>query len=237
MIVIPAIDLKGGKCVRLLQGAADAEKIYSDDPVSMALSFQAAGAQRLHLVDLDGAFQGQSSNLDKIQDVVKALRIPIELGGGIRTFEDVQRMLELGITSVIVGTMAVKKPEILQRALEHFPQEQILLGIDARNRKVAVEGWVEGTELDDVEFGKKWKALGIQRVIYTDISRDGMLTGPNFEALREFAQKTGLRVTASGGISSKADIDQLIALNIDSIDHVIVGKAIYEGKIQLKEVL
>ncbi|MBF0287738.1 MAG: 1-(5-phosphoribosyl)-5-[(5-phosphoribosylamino)methylideneamino]imidazole-4-carboxamide isomerase [SAR324 cluster bacterium] len=237
MIVIPAIDLKNGKCVRLLQGKASQETIYSDDPASMAKSFEDAGAQRLHLVDLDGAFAGKTANLHTIKRIARAIDIPIELGGGIRILDDIKRMLDLGITSVIVGTMAVKEPEILESALQKYPGEQIILGVDSRQGKVAVQGWEEQTEINDAEFGKHWKNHGIERIIFTDIARDGMLTGPNLEALRHFAEGTQLKITASGGVSAKEDIDHLKNLGIPNIDHVIVGKAIYEGKILLNDIL
>ncbi len=237
MIVIPAIDLKNGKCVRLLQGEASQETIYSDDPAAMAQSFESAGAQRLHLVDLDGAFAGKTANLNSIQNIVRAINIPIELGGGIRNLDDIKRMLDLGISSVIVGTMAVKEPKTLETALKEYPGEQIILGVDSRRGKVAVQGWEEQTEINDVEFGKHWKNQGVERIIFTDIARDGMLTGPNLEALRHFAAGTQLKITASGGVSAKEDIDNLKNLEIPEIDHVIVGKAIYEGKVQLNEIL
>ncbi|MBF0349891.1 MAG: 1-(5-phosphoribosyl)-5-[(5-phosphoribosylamino)methylideneamino]imidazole-4-carboxamide isomerase [SAR324 cluster bacterium] len=236
MIIIPAIDLINGRCVRLLQGRAEHETVYSKDPVVMAKSFEDAGAKRIHIVDLDGAFKGQTRNWEVITKILGKINIPVEFGGGLRDFEDVDRVLGSGITSVIVGTMAVKKPQVLESLLQKFPGERIILGIDASNRKVAIEGWVEKTELDDVDFGLHWKQRGIQRVVYTDIARDGMMTGPNLSALQHFASQTGLRVTASGGVSSMADISQLKTLEASGVDHVIVGKAIYEGKIQLTEI-
>ena len=237
MIVIPAIDLKDGKCVRLLQGKATKETIYSDNPVEMAKMFEEAGAQCLHLVDLDGAFTGKSANLRSIFAIIQAVKIPVELGGGIRNRGDIERMLEMGVTSVIVGTMAVKNPGVLESALKEFSGEKVILGIDSRDGKVAVSGWNEQTGFDDVKFGLHWKQLGIERIIFTDIARDGMLTGPNLPALRQFAEKTQLKITASGGISSKVDIDRVKSLESVGVDQVIVGKAIYEGKIRLNEIL
>ena len=237
MIVIPAIDLKDGKCVRLLQGKAAKETIYSDNPVEMAIMFEEAGAQCLHLVDLDGAFSGKSANLRSIFAIIQAVKIPVELGGGIRNRDDIKRMLEMGVTSVIVGTMAVKNPGVLESALKEFSGEKVILGIDSRDGKVAVSGWNEQTDFDDVKFGLHWKQLGIERIIFTDIARDGMLTGPNLPALRQFAEKTQLKITASGGISSKVDIDRVKSLESVGVDQVIVGKAVYEGKIQLNEIL
>ena len=236
MLIIPAIDLKNGKCVRLLQGEEHQETIYSDDPVAMAKSFEEAGAKRLHLVDLDGAFRGKSENLNRIEQVVRAIQIPVELGGGIRTQEDVRRVFDLGVQSVIVGTMAVKEPQRLKSILQIYTGESILLGIDAKQRKVAISGWKEKTEWDDVEFAKYWKERGIQRIIFTDISRDGMLSGPNLEALEDFAKRTGMKVTASGGVSKIQDVYDLQNLENHGVDQVIIGKAIYEGNIQLSEI-
>ena len=236
MLLIPAIDLKNGRCVRLLQGEADAETVYSDDPADMARSFEDAGAKRLHLVDLDGALGEQGTNLDSIHSILKTISIPVQLGGGLRTADDVERMLKLGVSSVIIGTMAVKNPVVFEDIIKHYSGEQIFLGIDARNRKVAIEGWQEGTEIYDVDFALHWKKVGIQRVVFTDIARDGMLSGPNMEALRNFARGTGLKIVASGGVSSMEDLELLKTLESDGVDQVISGKAIYEGKLDLKEI-
>ena len=237
MIVIPAIDLIDGKCVRLLQGKATMGTVYSDNPAEMAMLFEEAGAQCLHLVDLDGAFSGKSANMRSIQAIIQAVGIPVELGGGMRNREDIERMLDLGVSSVIVGTMAVKSPEILKSVLKEYSGEKIILGIDSRNGKVAISGWEKQTKINDIEFGIHWKQYGIERIIYTDITRDGMLTGPNLPALRQFAKETHLKITASGGISSKTDIERIKSLESEGVDHVIVGKAIYEGRIRLNEIL
>ena len=237
MLILPAIDLRQGRCVRLLQGREQDETVYDHDPAAVAERFATTGAQRLHLVDLDGAFRGQGANLASIQEIVRRIRIPVQVGGGLRTREDVRRMLDLGVASVIIGTMAVKHPQELETALQEQPGEQLILGIDSLNRKVAVEGWQEGTELDDTEFAKHWRERGVQRVVFTDIARDGMLTGPNLDALRDMGQRTGLKVTASGGVSSAEDLVQLRELAADGVDQVIIGKAIYEGRVNLAEVL
>jgi phosphoribosylformimino-5-aminoimidazole carboxamide ribotide isomerase len=236
MLLIPAIDLKNGRCVRLLQGEATAETVYSNDPAAMARSFEDAGAKRLHLVDLDGAFQGKGANLASIRAILKNISIPVQLGGGLRNAENIEQMFELGVSSVIVGTMAVKNPDVLEEVIQRFSGEQVILGIDARDRKVSIEGWQEGTEIDDVEFALRWKKLGIQRIVFTDIARDGMLTGPNLEALGDFARRTGLKIVASGGVSSMEDLELLKTLEEDGVDQVISGKAIYEGKLDLKEI-
>jgi len=202
----------------------------------MARSFEDAGAKRLHLVDLDGAFQGKGANLASIRAILKNISIPVQLGGGLRNAENIEQMFELGVSSVIVGTMAVKNPDVLEEVIQRFSGEKVILGIDARDRKVSIEGWQEGTEIDDVEFALRWKKLGIQRIVFTDIARDGMLTGPNLEALGDFARRTGLKIVASGGVSSMEDLELLKTLEEDGVDQVISGKAIYEGKLDLKEI-
>jgi len=236
MLLIPAIDLKNGFCVRLLQGESDKETVYSNDPAAMAVTFEEAGAKRLHLVDLDGAFQGEGANISSIRSIMQNVSIPVQIGGGLRTEEDIDRMLALGVSAVIVGTMAVKHPDVLEKLLKKYTDEQIILGIDSRNRKVSIEGWKESTEIQDVKFALRWKNSGIKRVVFTDISRDGMLSGPNLAALREMAEHTGLKIVASGGISSMDDLEQLKTLEPNGVDQAISGKAIYEGKIDLKRV-
>ncbi len=237
MLVIPAIDLRNGKCVRLMQGRADRETVYGADPLAMAWRFQQSGARMLHLVDLDGAFNGRAANLDAIAAIAAEVGLPIELGGGMRTMEDIDRALALGIDSVIVGTMAAKEPELFEEAIYRFGGERLQLGVDAREGKVAVHGWMDATELDAVEFAREWKERGVERVIFTDIARDGMMTGPNVEAIRAFARGTGLRVTASGGVASPEDLARLAALEPLGVDRAIVGKALYEGTVQLAEVV
>ena len=236
MLLIPAIDLKDGHCVRLLQGEADAETIYSNDPVEMAISFGDAGAKRLNLVDLDGAFRGKGANMASIRSILKNISIPVQLGGGLRNAENIEQMFELGVSSVIVSTMAVKNSEVLEEIILRYSGKRIFLGVDARNRKVSIEGWQEGTEIDDVELALRWKNHGIQRIVFTDIARDGMLSGPNLEALGDFARRTGLKIVASGGVSSMEDLELLKTLEKDGVDQVISGKAIYEGKLNLKEI-
>ena len=236
MLLIPAIDLRKGSCVRLLQGESDKETVYSNDPAAMAVTFEEAGAKRLHLVDLDGAFQGERANISSIRSILKNISIPVQIGGGLRTEEDIDSIMDLGVSAVIVGTMAVKHPDVLEKLLKKYTDEQIILGIDARNRKVSIEGWKESTEIQDVKFALRWKNSGIKRVVFTDISRDGMLSGPNLAALREMAEHSGLKIVASGGISSKDDLEQLKTLEPNGVDQAISGKAIYEGKIDLKRV-
>ena len=236
MLLIPAIDLKNGLCVRLLQGESDKETIYSDDPAAMAVKFEEAGAKRLHLVDLDGAFKGVGANISSIRSILKNVSIPVQIGGGLRTEEDIDTMIDLGVSAVIVGTMAVKLPRLLEKILKKYTGEQIILGVDSRDRKVSIKGWKESTEIQDVEFVLRWKNSGIKRLIFTDIARDGMLTGPNLAALKEMAESTGLKIVASGGISSSEDLELLKNLEPYGVDQVISGKAIYEGKIDLRKV-
>ena len=234
MKIIPAIDLKNGRCVRLIQGKEDQETVYGEDPVEIALSFEEQGAEQIHLVDLDGAFRGESKNLEQVERIAQAVKVPLELGGGIRSLDDISRVFDLGVSFVIIGTIAVKNPKILEEAIQTFGN-QLILGLDAKDGKVAVSGWVEITEFSDEEFAIQWKQFGIDRVIYTDIARDGMLTGPNLSSLRRMAISTGLKVTASGGVSSLDDLKQLAELERDGVDEVIVGKAIYERQLDLRE--
>lgn len=236
MWIIPAIDLQQGKCVRLSQGKANQSTTYSSDPLAVALEFQKQGAPRLHLVDLDAAFHGTSQNQEIIETLIKELSIPVQLGGGIRSLEQIGTYLEKGVASVIVGTLAVRQPDILQQALKAFPGEQILLGVDAKDNQVAIHGWETVTQQNATDFISYWKDFGVERVIFTDIARDGMLTGPNVEALRHIAQATQVRLTASGGVSCLADVHELESLESLGIDQVIVGKAIYEGTLSLTEV-
>mgnify|MGYP005725654139 FL=1 len=234
MKIIPAIDLKNGRCVRLIQGKEGQETVYGEDPVEKALSFEEQGAEQIHLVDLDGAFRGESKNLKQVERIARSVKVPLELGGGIRSLDDISRVFDLGVSFVIIGTIAVKNPKILEGAIQRFGN-QLILGLDAKDGKVAVSGWVEITEFSDEEFAIQWKQLGIDRVIYTDIARDGMLKGPNLSSLQRMAISTGLKVTASGGVSSLDDIKQLAELERDGVDEVIVGKAIYERQLDLKE--
>ena len=183
---------------------------------------------------MDGAFRGESKNLEQVERIAQAVKVPVELGGGIRSLDDISRVFDLGVNFVIIGTIAVKNPKILEEAIKKF-ENQLILGLDAKDGKVAVSGWVEVTEFSDEEFANQWKQHGINRVIYTDISRDGMLTGPNLSSLRRMAIATGLKITASGGVSSLDDLKQLAELERDGVDEVIVGKAIYERQLDLRE--
>lgn len=234
MIIIPAIDLKDGKCVRLLQGKEDEVTVYSDDPAAMANKWVDLGARLLHLVDLDGAFSGEQKNYDKIRAIRKAIQIPIELGGGIRDISRIDMLVNIGIDRVIIGTSAASNPDMLKEASKKYPG-QVIVGIDAKDGKVAVKGWVEITELDAVEFAQSVEKLGIAGIIYTDISRDGMLIGPNLDAMAKMVESVKVPVIASGGVSNIDDIKSL--MKIDNLWGVITGKALYSGALDLREAI
>lgn len=234
MIVIPAIDLKEGKCVRLLQGRMEDATVYSDNPEDTAKRWVAEGAELLHIVDLDGAFTGGMKNISAIEAIRKAIRIPIEVGGGIRDMERIDQLLSLGVNRIILGTVAVEKPELVKEACKKHPG-RILVGIDAKNGFVATKGWVEVTQIKAKELALMMQGYGAAGVIYTDISRDGMLTGPNIEATREMVESLKISVIASGGISSIDDIKRLS--KIKGLWGAITGKAIYSGALNLKEAI
>lgn len=232
MQLYPAIDLKNGKCVRLCQGLFDNVKVYSDTPAAMAAHWEAEGATFLHLVDLDGALAGRPVNEKAIASIVKTVKIPVELGGGIRDQETVARLLEMGVFRVIIGTKAVERPEFMGSLVSRFGAERIVLGVDAKDGMVAVEGWEKVSSLKAVDLAAMMKEFGVRHVVYTDISRDGMLSGPNVEATRRLTLETGLDVIASGGVSSMEDLEALEAAGIRG---AIIGKALYEEKIRLRE--
>ena len=234
MIVIPAIDLKDGKCVRLLQGKKDEVTVYSDDPASMAKQWAGLGAGLLHVVDLDGAFTGEQKNFDKIRAIREAIDIPIELGGGIRDIERIEMLINLGVDRTIIGTSAARYPDMVKEACEKFPGK-VLVGIDAKDGRVAVKGWVEVTGWDAVDFARKMESVGAAGIIYTDISRDGMLSGPNIDAMAKMVKAVNIPVVASGGVSKLDDIKNL--MQIDNLWGAITGKALYSGALDLKEAI
>jgi phosphoribosylformimino-5-aminoimidazole carboxamide ribotide isomerase len=236
MNVIPAIDLLDGKCVRLYQGDYQQSQIFNDNPVEVAQQWVAQGATRLHLVDLDGAKQGKPYNVRAIEAIVKAVAIEIQVGGGLRTYESVKQLLNLGVKRAILGTVAVEQPELVQQLCQDFP-EQIFVGIDARNGKVATRGWLETSTVEATDLAQKMAKLGAAAIIYTDIHRDGTLTGPNLEALRELANSIDIPVIASGGVSKLSDLLSLLALEPLGVNGVIVGRAIYTGDVNLQEAI
>jgi phosphoribosylformimino-5-aminoimidazole carboxamide ribotide isomerase len=234
MIIYPAIDIKGGKCVRLQQGRAIDETVFGNDPVEMAQSWERQGARFLHVVDLDGAFEGQSPNEQIIRGITNAVSIPIQLGGGIRTMEKIKRFLEdYGIKRVILGTAAVENQELMRKAAEKY-ENRIAVGIDAKQGKAAIKGWVQETDTSAADLALNVKELGIDTVIYTDIAKDGMMSGPNLKETREMIRKTGMSIIASGGISRLEDLQEL--KNIGAAG-AIIGKALYTGAINLPDAL
>lgn len=232
MQLYPAIDMKGGKCVRLTQGLFDDVKVYSDTPADMAKLWVSQGASFLHIVDLDGALAGRSVNEEAIRVIVKSVDVPIQLGGGIRSAEAVQYMLDLGITRCIIGTRAAEQPEFIRELIERFGADRIVVGVDAKNGMVAVEGWGKVSSLTAVDLCMQMKEYGVKHIVYTDISRDGTLTGPNVTYTKMLTEQTGLDVIASGGMSCMED---LITLHENGIQGAIIGKALYEKKISLPE--
>lgn len=234
MLVIPAIDLKDGKCVRLIQGKESAVTVYSDDPASTAVRWESCGARMLHVVDLDGAFRGSQKNFSAIKKIRETVSMEIEVGGGIRDMEKIDELIRTGIDRVILGTVAVERPAIVSEAAGKYPG-RIIVGIDARDGKVSVKGWVETTSVDARELAMEAAAKGAGGVIYTDISRDGMMTGPNVKAMGEMVRSVNIPVIASGGVSSVDDIRDL--KGIEGLWGVITGKAIYTGAIDLREAI
>jgi phosphoribosylformimino-5-aminoimidazole carboxamide ribotide isomerase len=236
MLIIPAIDLKEGKCVRLRQGRAAEMTVFSDDPVAMGLKWQAAGARWLHVVDLDGAFSGSPQNLAAIRALRQALQIPLELGGGLRTLETIRAYLDLGLDRLILGTVVLKDPDLAARACAAFPG-QIAFGLDAKSGRLAVEGWTETSRRTLLEVAKSLEPLRPAALIYTDIARDGVKTGVNIPATRALAEAVQLPVIASGGISSLADITALLPLEAVGVVGVITGRALYDGSLDLAEAI
>jgi phosphoribosylformimino-5-aminoimidazole carboxamide ribotide isomerase len=236
MIVIPAIDLKAGKCVRLKQGQMSKETIYSESPSEMAVTWYEQGAERLHLVDLDGAVGGKPTNRHAIRDILKSVPIPAELGGGIRNMATVEAYLELGVTWVILGTAAIKDAVFVEKACAAFPG-RIILAIDAKNNLVAVEGWTEPTTLIAHVLARKFEGMGVSAIVYTDIERDGMSVGPNLKATEDFARQVRVPVIASGGISGIEDVRRITALADFGVVGMITGRALYEGKLNLRDAL
>lgn len=236
MIVIPAIDIKGGRCVRLKQGRMGEETVFSDIPEEMALKWLEQGAERLHIVDLDGAVRGTPVNRDVIKRIVDAVPVPVELGGGIRDMDTVKAYFDLGIRYLILGTVACKNPGFVKEVCVLFPG-RVILGIDARDNRVAVEGWTEEVSVSPVEMARRFEDAGISSIIYTDIRRDGMRTGPNIEATRTLARAVRVPVIASGGISGIMDVKNVTALSQDGVIGMITGRALYDGSLNLSEAI
>ena len=236
MIVIPAIDLHDGKCVRLLQGDFNRVTVYSEDPLEMARNWQKQGAKRLHIVDLDGSLEGVPKNREIIIAIARELSIPVEVGGGIRDMKTIDGYLRGGVQWVILGTVAIRDHQLMRDACETY-RGHIILGLDAKDGQVAVQGWTERTALSVRDVVDRFRDYGLAAVVYTDIARDGMQTGVNVEATKRLAQMTEIPVIASGGVSDIRDIEKLVEIEQDGVIGVIAGKALYAGTLSLKEAI
>lgn len=236
MLLIPAIDLKDGQCVRLRQGLMEDATVFSDKPVDMALHWVAQGARRLHLVDLNGAFAGKPQNLGAIKDILAAVSddVPVQLGGGIRDLDTIEKYLDLGLSYVIIGTAAINNPQFLRDACDAFPN-QIIVGLDAKDGMVATDGWAKVTKYHVTEMGQRFADYGVNSIIYTDIGRDGMLSGVNIEATVKLAEAVSVPVIASGGLTNLDDIRALCEVESSGVEGAVTGRAIYEGAIDFKQ--
>ena len=233
MTIYPAIDMLGGKCVRLTQGRYDDSTVYGENPADVAKEWEQKGASWLHIVDLDGARAGEPINLEEIKNIIKSVSIPIQLGGGIRTMEHIETLISMGISRVILGTSAVKNRQLVLDATQKFG-EKIAVGIDAKDGYVAISGWEQVSEFKAVEFAKIIEACGVKTIIYTDIATDGMLTGPNLEAMSEMASEVSINVIASGGVGKLDDVKNLIPTGVSG---AIIGRALYAGKLNLEDAI
>jgi phosphoribosylformimino-5-aminoimidazole carboxamide ribotide isomerase len=236
MIIIPAVDIKKGRCVRLFQGRMDSETVFSDDPAAMAKRWEEEGAELIHVVDLDGAVGKRPQNTDSIRKILEAVNVPVQVGGGIRNEETIKMYLDFGMGRVIVGTEAIQNPQLVKDACRAFP-DQIVVGIDARKGMVAIEGWTKTTEIQAVDLAKQFEDCGVAAIIFTDIHRDGMQTGPNINETRRLAENISIPVIASGGVSTIEDIINLFPLKEVGVTGVITGRAIYNGTLNLKEAI
>ena len=236
MQIIPAIDVKAGRCVRLLQGRKEDETVFSDDPAATARRWVSEGAELLHVIDLDGAFEKRPCNLDSIRTIVAAVPIPVQVGGGIRQAATIEKYFDIGVGRVILGTEAIRNPRLVEDACRAFPG-RIVVGIDSRGGKVAIEGWVETTAVTAVELARRFEDCGVAAINFTDIQRDGMQSGPNLEETRRLAEVVSIPVVASGGVSGLEDIRNLLALEPFGVTGVITGKALYTGSLNLREAI
>ncbi len=238
MLVIPAIDLRQGKSVRLAQGRRDSVTVYADDPVEIAETFARDGAQLLHVVDLDAAFsEANSLNREVLSKIIRATNIPVQFGGGLRSTGEVEHVFDLGVDRVVIGTIAVESSETLAEMLRLFGAERVAVGIDAKQGQAVTHGWDTSQRVDALTLSRRVAAAGVERIIYTDVGRDGMLTGVNIDQTCRIAEASGLKVTASGGVSSLEDLERLTAAHNCGIDSVIVGKALYAGRFTLAEAI
>jgi phosphoribosylformimino-5-aminoimidazole carboxamide ribotide isomerase len=233
MKIYPAIDIKDGNCVRLLRGSFDNVTVYGDNPAQMAKKWESLGGEYIHVVDLDGALKGHGVNAQAIKEICQSVNVPVQTGGGIRTMDDIKAKLDCGISRVIIGTKAVSDAEFVKKAIETYG-DKIVIGIDAKDGMVAIEGWEKTSDFTAVEFGKKMALLGAKTIIYTDIATDGTLMGPNVAAMKEMAEATGIDVIASGGIGNIEHIKSLIGTGVEG---VITGRALYTGDLDLTEAI
>ena len=236
MIIIPAVDIKNGKCVRLVQGRMEDETVFSNDPAAMAQKWAAAGAELIHVVDLDGAFEKSPRNLDAVKNIINTVDTPIQLGGGIRTERTVKTLLDMGVKRVIIGTEAINNPEWVMQICRRFPG-QVVVGIDARNGRVAIEGWTETTHTRAVDLARRFEDCGVVAINFTDIYRDGMQTGPNIIETGRLAEAISIPVVASGGVATIDDIKNLLPLEKVGVTGVITGKALYSGTLDFRQAL
>ena len=234
MQIIPSIDLKAGRCVRLYQGDFQQETVFSEDPVSVALGWQQRGGAILHIVDLDGAADGIPANLAAIQEVVGTVTMPVQVGGGIRSREIADALLSAGVSRVVIGTAAVSDPDLVEGLCRDYGSERVVVAVDARDGLVAIKGWTESSQVSALELARQMRELGVSRLLYTDVSRDGTLTSPNFAANEELVRETGMKVQASGGVSSLEHIRQLVSTGVEG---AIIGTALYRGTISLEEAI
>ncbi|HIT88390.1 MAG TPA: 1-(5-phosphoribosyl)-5-[(5-phosphoribosylamino)methylideneamino]imidazole-4-carboxamide isomerase [Candidatus Coprocola pullicola] len=234
MQIYPAVDIKNGKCVRLKQGNFDAVTVYEQNPVIAAKKWIEKGATYLHIVDLDGAKEGISENEQIIAEIAKLSDVPVQTGGGVRSLKDIERKLQKGVSRVILGTVAVRQPELVKQAVEKFGSDKIVVGIDAKEGYVAIAGWEEISNVSALDLCLKMKEYGVKTIIYTDIAKDGMMSGINLEATKELIEKTGMHIIASGGISNMADLENVQKINAHG---VIIGKALYQQTLDLEQVI
>ena len=236
MLIIPAVDIKKGRCVRLLQGREDSETVFSDDPSAMAARWEGEGAELVHVIDLDGAFSKGPQNMEAVKRILDRVDIPIQLGGGIRSMETISTYLDLGVGRVILGTEAIRNPSLVEQACKAFPN-RIMVGIDARKGMVAIEGWTQTTEQKAVEMAKGIEGLGLAGIIFTDIHKDGMQTGPNIEETKRMAESVSTPIIASVGVGNINDIKALAKLEPLGVVGIITGRALYDGRLDLKQAL
>lgn len=236
MIIIPAVDIKQGKCVRLLQGRMEDTTQYSEDPLKMAQRWEKEGASLIHVVDLDGAFAKEVRNLETIQDILSHIKVPVQVGGGIRDLKTIEMYIRMGVSRVIIGSEALYHPDFVRDACKKF-SDRIVVGIDARNGKVAVEGWSRTSETKAIDLAKQFESCGVAAINFTDIHRDGMQTGPNIEATAALADAVSIPIVASGGVNTIQDIKNLLKIESKGVTGVITGKALYEGTLDLKEAI